>query len=181
MKALNSIIGALVVVSATAFSAPTQAVMVSRIQVSSAVAGCHGTTATFDDMLKVSYQGMRNASANKMAIINCGGVATPNNSGTGDVVVYEIGLDNRGATDITLNCSLYDGLADSITGVATVYPKSVTVPAGSAAYIDWDGTDTGGTQWDNGAKFSYPSVECQLPTNMELSYTAQIYNVDVGS
>jgi hypothetical protein len=61
-----------------------------------------------------------------------------------------------------------------------LYPKSVVVPAGGAAYLDWNGLDTGGNGWNDGARFVYPAATCQMPQNAEVSYTAVIYYEDVG-
>jgi hypothetical protein len=55
------------------------------------------------------------------------------------------------------------------------------VKAGEVAYLDWAGNDTGGTRWDDGAHFIYPAVSCTLPPKAQISYTAIMYQVDIGN
>jgi hypothetical protein len=182
MKALNSIIGALVVVSATAFSAPSQAAMVYRSEMSHGSVACRGTTPSYNNMLLTRSDGRWNSTVNPSTVL-CGGTGTPMNN-DGDVVVFEVGLSNvgnPGAASVTINCSLVDGLG-AAGGTATVlYPKTVTIAAGDVAYLDWDGNDTGGTRWDDGAHYIYPAVSCTLPPKAQISYSAIIYQEEIGS
>jgi hypothetical protein len=179
MKTLTTIISALIAVSATAFSAPSQATMAYRTTVNNGSVTCAGATQFNQNMLANNADGTKNTTLNT-AVVQCGGVSTPFNN-NGDVIVYEVGLDNLTASSVTINCSLTDGLGNAGGTIDTFYPKSVTIPANSSAWIDWNGTDTGGTTWDNGTPFMYPSMSCQLPNKTQVSYSAIIYQVDVGA
>jgi hypothetical protein len=178
MKTLTTIISALIAVSATAFSAPSQATLVYKTTMNHGSVACVGMTRTYQNMLATRAEGRRNTTTTT-AVVQCGGVSTPLNN-DGDVVVYEVGLNNATAADIDVSCSLVDGFGAAGGTVSVVYPRSVTIPAGGAAYIDWNGVDTGGTSWDNGPHFIYPSMTCQLPLEAEIGYTAIIYQEDNG-
>ena len=174
MKALNSIIGALVVASATAFSAPSAAAMVTRIAINHGATGCQGTTPTFQSMLRYRTEGFSNSSQKNPAMVVCGGVATPfnqNGANGGDVWAYGTAINNLDNKPMTVNCSLVDSLYTFTWDVVTVYPKSVTIPVGGIGYIDW---------WASGTNFAVPSMTCQLPPNAEISYTVIMYAEDVG-
>jgi len=178
MKTLTTIISALIAVSATAFSAPSQAALVYKTTMNHGSVACGGMTQTYQNMLSTRPEGRKNRMST-IAVVQCGGVSTPLNN-SGDVVVYEVGFNNTTAANITVSCSLTDGFGAAGGSVSVVYPKSTTIPAGGAAWIDWDGTDTGGTSWDNGPHFIYPSMTCNLPLNAEIGYTAIIYQEDNG-
>jgi hypothetical protein len=180
MKALNSIIGALVVVSATAFSTPSNAAIVLRSTITNGSVACSGTTSNYQNMLTTRAEGRRNSGSTNTSMVTCGGAATPMNM-DGDVVAYEIGFNNASPNSITVNCSLVDGLGAAGGTDSKVLPKMVVIPAGGAAYIDWNSGDNGGTGWDSGPFYIYPSLTCNLPPKAEIAYTAIIYRVDVGN
>lgn len=173
MKALNSIIGALVVVSATAFSAPSQAATAYRVAINHASAACMGSSQHDRNVLQAEAMTLYNASGDTPADVKCGGVATPYNNG-GDVELYETAITNDTGESVDVNCSLADGVQDGTFTVATMYPKTITIGAGNVGYIDWTTDDTGGPN------FVFPSLVCQLPMNVGISYTAVVYQVDVG-
>jgi hypothetical protein len=184
MKALNSIIGALVVVGVSAFSAPSQAaphqsqlqqpVSVYRNVINHATAACMGSMQVDREMLRGRSMGLSNITAASVSDVRCGGVATPYNH-NGDVEIFETALRNSTAASVDVNCMLADGLEDGIFSVSTKYPKTITIAAGEVAWIDWTTADNGGNN------FIYPSLICQLPTDVSISYTAILYQVDVGN
>lgn len=181
MKTLNSIIGTLVVVGTTVFSAPSEAASQARIAINHASVACSGTTANYDRYLVERPQALGN-NGGTTALVQCGGVATPQDDyyGMGDIVVYEVGLSNPTTSPMTISCSLTDGLQDALHSVLPVWPKSVTVAAGGVASISWNGLDMGGSAWNNGTKFQYPAVTCQLPSKGEIVYTGTLSYADVG-
>ena len=177
MKVLNTALSALVLVGATAFAAPSEAASSYRTVVNHASVACVGTNSSYQAMLTTRPEGRKNNTINP-TIVQCGGVATPYNN-YGDVLVYEVGMVNHDTVAMTINCALVDGVENDV--VSTVYPKSVTIQPGETAWLNWDGNDTGGTTWNDGTPFSYPALNCQLPPKGEISYTALIYQVDVGN
>jgi hypothetical protein len=172
MKALNTLIAALIVVSASAYAAPSQAATATRIAVNHASAACLGSLPVDRDMTRVRSSGMANVDAG-VSDIKCGGASTPL-SGYSDVEVYEIALRNESAASVDVDCMLTDGLGEDITGVTTSYPRTVTIGPGEVAWIDWTTADTGGSN------FSYPSASCQLATDVSIAYTAVVFQEDVG-
>lgn len=180
MKALNSIIGALVVVGATAFSAPSEAAIVLRSTISNGSAVCSGTTGNYQNMLTTRAEGRRNSGSTNTSVVTCGGAATPMNL-NGDVVVYEVGFNNSTTSDITVNCSLVDGVGVAGGTDSKVFPKTEVIPAGGTVYLDWNSGDNGGSGWDTGPFFVYPSLICNLPPKAEIAYTAIIYRAETGN
>jgi hypothetical protein len=172
MKALSTIIGSLVAVSAMAYSTPSHAETSYRIDVNHATAACMGTLPVDRDMTRVGSSGMSNIKRG-LSDVKCGGSSTPA-ANSQEVEVFEAAIRNESASNVTINCMLTDGMGSDITGVTTSYLKSVTILAGQVAWVDWTTADTGGTN------FSYPSLSCQLTTNVTIAYTAIAYHEDVG-
>jgi hypothetical protein len=182
MKTLNSaILTALVLVSGTAFSASSQAAMVYKNEMSAGSTACRGATPAYNNMLLTKSDGRWNSTVNPSTVL-CGGTSIPMNN-DGDVVVFEIGLtnvNNPGGAAVVVNCTLTDGLGVAGGTSTVLYAKQQTIQPGQAAYLDWDGNDTGGTRWDDGAHFIYPTVSCTLPPKAQISYTATISQEDNG-
>ena len=172
MKTLNLIIGTLAVVGASAFASPAEAATSYRTAINHAAAACMGALPVDRNKLEARSMGLTNVQGG-IANINCGGAATPYNN-NGDVEVYETALRNNGAASIDVNCMLVDGLEDGIVTVTTSYPKTLTLAAGAVGWIDWTSADNAGKN------FIYPAMTCQLPGDVAISYTAVIYQVDVG-
>ncbi len=182
MKVLNTAIAAAAVALVSAYSAPSQAAVASRISINHAATACQGMDASDRSTLLNQAQGTSNTGVGIVSVV-CGGVSTPvnNGSGTGDIVLYEMQLHNATDNDILVDCILTDGFPDLDDGeISTLYPKQVLVPAHGVEWISWNGLDTGGSQWDNGAKFSYPSSACQLPQGTSINYTVTFSWADVG-
>jgi hypothetical protein len=172
MKALSTIIGSLVAVGAMAYSTPSHAATAYRIAINHATASCMGSLPVDRDMTRARPEGMTNVAAG-LSDVKCGGTATPL-SNYSDVELFEVALQNDSASDIEINCMLSDGLGENITGVTINYPKTITIAAGQSEWIDWDTNDTGG------GNFSYPSLSCQLPIDVSISYTLVMYQEDIG-
>jgi hypothetical protein len=172
MKALNTLIGALIVVGASAYAAPSQAATAYRIAVNHATAACMGTLPVDRDMTQVASSGMANIKRG-LSDVKCGGSSTPLENAS-DVEVFEAALRNSSNSNVTVNCTVTDGMGSDVTGVTTSYLKSVTILAGQVAWLDWTTDDTGGSN------YSYPSLSCQLATNVTLIYTAIGFQEDVG-
>lgn len=172
MKALSTIIGSLVAVSAMAYSAPSHAETAYRIAVNHATSACMGTLPIDRDMTRVGSTGMANIKRG-LSDVKCGGASTPL-ANSQDVEVFEVAIRNDSASNVTVNCLLTDGMGADVTGVTTSYLKSTTILAGQVAWLDWTTDDTGGTN------YSYPSLSCQLATNVTIAYTAIAYHEEVG-
>jgi len=173
MKALNTLIGALIVVSASAYAAPSQAATAYRVAVNHATAACMGSLPVDRDMTRVGSAGMINVKSRSVSDVKCGGSSTPL-SGYADVEVYEAALRNDSASAVNVSCMLIDGMGEDVTGITTSYPKTVSILPGQVAWLDWTTDDTGGVN------YSYPSLSCQLATNVTIAYTAVAYQEDVG-
>lgn len=172
MKALNTLIGALIVVSASAYAAPSQAATSYRVAVNHATAACMGTLPVDRDMTRVGSAGMANIKRG-VSDVKCGGSSTPS-SGYPDVEVFEAALRNDSTVVVNVSCMLIDGMGADVTGVTTSYPKTVSILPGQVAWFDWTTDDTGGVN------YTYPSLSCQLATNVTIAYTAVAYQEDVG-
>lgn len=172
MKALSTIIDSLVAVGAMAYSAPSQAETAYRIAVNHATSACMGTLPADRDMTRVGSNGMSNIKRG-LSDVKCGGTSTPL-SNYNDVEVFEAAVRNDSASTVTVNCMLTDGMGMDVTGVTTSYLQSITILAGQVGWLDWTTGDTGGTN------YSYPSLSCQLTTNVTIAYTAIGYREDIG-
>jgi hypothetical protein len=181
MKTLNLVVGGLVLIGATAFAAPSHAATSYRTVINHASTACVGTLHADQDLLRNRTMSVGNVTVDSTSDVRCGGVATPMNNGyDGQVILYEASVRNNSAASIDVNCSLADGVDDGTIGISTKYPKTITLAPGELGWFDWDGTDTGGTAWNTGPKFVYPSLMCQLPTDVSIGYTAIYYQEDVG-
>lgn len=145
-----------------------------RYALSHGSVACSGNNSGYQNMLGTRSEGRRNSGSTSVSVVTCGGIATPMNYG-GDVIAFEVGFNNSTASNISVSCSLVDGLGVAGGTVTTVYPKNVVIPAGGTAYLDWNGGDTGGTGWDNGPAYIYPSLSCNLTPKAEIAYTAIVY------
>jgi hypothetical protein len=172
MKALSTIIGSLVAVGAMAYSNPSHAETAYRVAVNHATSACMGSLPVDRDMTRVASTGMVNIKKG-LSDVKCGGSSTPL-ANSQEVEVFEAAIRNDSPSNVTVNCSLTDGMGTDVTGLTTSYLKSVTILAGQVAWLDWTTADTGGTN------YSYPSLSCQLGTNMSIVYTAIAYHEDVG-
>jgi len=172
MKTLNSIIGALVAIGALGFSASSQAATSYRVAVNHAAAACTGSTQLDRNMTRARAMGLANIK-DGVSEVNCGGVSTPFNN-SGDVEIFEAALRNSSRESVDVSCMLEDGVEDGATTIATKYPKTVTIAAGAVGWVNWSTFDSGGSN------FRFPALICQLPRNVAISYTAVIYQEDVG-
>lgn len=82
------------------------------------------------------------------------------------VISYGTKLSNEGSSSKTINCTAVTGEETS----AQYYPKSVNIPAGAQAVLEWTALDNGGLV------FEHPvSLSCLLPPDTGLNENWSTY------
>lgn len=148
---------AAIVVAAAALAVPADA---DATIVQNASGACQGARANYAASLRARPTGMNNEGTADV-YVSCS-MSTPDfyqsaNDANGVV------LANRGTEDATVSCTLAAGSYENLP--ATLFPKSITVPAGgSTVVLSWDAaTDNAGTYFANTINYS-----CILPPGIDL-------------
>ena len=172
MKVLNTTVAAVALLGAIAAAPQAHATTAYRTVLSHSATTCTGTLNADTAKTRASSEGLRNVKTG-LSDVRCGGVGTPL-ANYNDVEYFETAIRNSTAGTVQVNCSLSDGLGQDVTGVTTTYPRSASLGPGEVYWFSWSTLDTGG------ANFSYPTMNCQLPTSVSTVYTLIMYQEDVG-
>ena len=172
MKVLSTAIAAVVLVGAAAVAPQAHAESVYRTALNNAAANCMGSLPADRDMTRARTEGLANVEAG-LSDVQCGGSGTPLNN-YNDVEYFETAIRNSNNATVQVDCMLTDGLGEDVTGVSTSFPRQATLGPGEVYWFSWSTADTGGSN------FSYPSMSCQLPTDVSIVYTLVMYQEDVG-
>lgn len=159
-----------VLAPADALGAPVQ-----RSFVQNASGTCQAALPSFEGLVRKRPLALQNESGST-AFVSCSLVGTHFGPGYSARVVDIVfaGLINNTDASIEVTCTLVDGLAKLTP--STFIPQTAIVPANGWVELSWDAADNGGSRFVFSA-----NVQCALPFGTGISYTASLYDEEIGS
>ena len=171
-KLLPASLSVALLAAATLVGGQAQAATILRNNLIQAVASCQGNLPNSEGSLRKRPLAVANEGTTS-AFVTCGFQDINNNpSGTQSVTVYFI---NNSAADVTVNCTLVNGILNAALFDITYLPKSIVVTAGNVNAVGWSaGADNEGTN------FVAPSLSCALPGKTDLSLINHVFPEEIG-
>ncbi|WP_221933323.1 hypothetical protein [Pseudoluteimonas lycopersici] len=126
--------------------------------------------------VKAKATGLRNE-GDTSAFIICGMESANSQEAMGTIKGLTIGLYSLNGVSASVTCTAVNGYANS----TPLYSSKTlaTNTNGTAATINWDASDFGGTAGNPLAQNDYWSITCNLPAKTSVGYMVTQFNVNV--
>ncbi len=170
MKLHLALASAAVSLLALGMSTPASADLVSRDYTINAAGNCQPALPIFATNFRQRPLGIKNEGSSA-SFVTCSMPGDFFNAGN---TFVGIGFVNTGAANYDVSCTFSDGITAPF-GAPNYYPKTVTVPAGSAAAVIWAPGEFSLTTFTQNANFS-----CLLPPGGEINILEIQYQEDNG-
>lgn len=158
-----------VLVAGIAAAADVSAATVVRDTLTQGPASCQAALPVFDGNIRKRPLAIMNEGTST-AFITCG--SDDLIQGNANVNFVQIALTNFNSQEVTMTCSLVDGIGSALAFI----PKSVTIaPDTASGFISWTAAD------NNGSIYFFPALSCGLPPGVAISYVRFNYNEEIGS
>jgi hypothetical protein len=161
---------------AAACALPASAVEVQRVDEQGASGMCRPSTPAFANVIRSRPLGMGNESDGQI-FVSCNWQGDDSQDSTRGATRLYVGLSNQGTATRDITCTLVNGLQTGSQVFATYTPKTISVPAGGAARMEWVPQDVSAS----GGLIRMPSVSCVLPGRSSINYAGREYREDVGA
>ncbi len=141
------------------------AATVTRSLYTQASGACQGALPIYETNfrkrpLAVANEGVTNA------FVTCGVRNTEDNTAN----AVELYVTNRNAADVSVDCTLVDGIFDNTIGFASYYPQTKTATAGVDSGFSWSGF---GSPWQQ--------ISCNVPAKVEVNMVYSSVDENIGT
>jgi hypothetical protein len=149
------------------------AATVNRDYLMQPASNCQGALPSYETGLRKTPIAIKNVGTAKM-FVSCG-FQDINNFGANYNSIQPFFINNTGA-DVTVACTLVNGIFNPSYFAIGYFPKSVVVPPGNIGNLNWEKTTDNG-----GDAFVAPALSCALPPGVELNVIRHNLTEDVGA
>lgn len=155
---------------------PAHAVEVTRTDLQGASGMCKAALPAHAAAARYRPLGLSNESGANM-FVSCNWQGDDSQNAVRGARRVFVVISNHAAEARTVSCTLVNGFQSGNNLQATYTPKSISIPAGAGATLEWLPSEVSGAP----STIRLPAVSCTLPPQSTLQYTGKIYNEDVGA
>jgi hypothetical protein len=162
--------------STLAASFPTGAASLARSDVQGASGLCKAATPAYAAGVRYRPLGVSNE-ASENAFVTCNWQGDDNSTATRGATRVYVVFSNFGGAPASVSCTLVEGHQDGAATFASYTPKTISIPSGAGATLQWLPSDVQGGP----STIELPSLSCTLPAGTTMNYTGKEYSEDVGA
>lgn len=152
------------------FASPdAAAATASKLQFQNASGFCQPALPVFDGQIRKRPTAVANEGTTN-AFVSCSMQTSPEDANH-SISVVALVLYNRGTTDREVTCNLVHGFQAG----STLFPLTLTVPAGWRQFFEWTAGDVGVAEID------FANFNCNLPVGVDIGYGYYYQTYEIGS